>query len=198
MLHHRETATERGTQKASGSTSYRPHAENQSRSSAANGASPRHQLSNEHHQQSRPERVHDRQRQVAPKDEDYIADYNERVSSAIHILENFNKTLSSSPRGQNLQAEHTMLKKNYQALWQLFVEGEDVRDQITNDYLKLSTTIQEFKTEYDIRFNDLQLENIKLQSEVRLLKEEKDMKVHKTSNFNIYTYLICTGIPKAL
>lgn len=127
------------------------------------------------------------------KSENYLEDYNDRVKHAKKILENFNLALAGSPRPQSIQNDYAILKKNYQALWELFVEGEEVREQLLENFTDVAKKIQEFKTEYDIKLNDFQLENIKLQSEIRLLKEHKDVKVTNHSLFcmnNCYSRLL--------
>ena len=106
-----------------------------------------------------------------------MEDYADRAKNAKRVLENFNLALRASPHPQNIQSDYAILKKNYLALYELFIEGEEVREQLLENFADVGKKIQEFKTEYDIKINDSQLENIKLQSEIRLLKESKDVKV---------------------
>ena len=123
------------------------------------------------------QRVYTEQTRPRQKGESDVEDYTTRVKNVKRVLENFNLALAASPRPQNIQSDYAILKTNYQALWHVFIEGEEVRDQLLENFADVGKKIQEFKTEYDIKINDFQLENIKLQSEIRLLKEQKDVKV---------------------
>jgi len=105
--------------------------------------------------------------------ESYFADYNRKVKDIMGTIEDFMVAEINTLKKDKLPTEYYHLRRNFDILYRVFKEGENVNSALVKDFLDLGLSINQFKQDYDMRLEDAQNHQQQLQNQFSQIIEEK-------------------------
>jgi len=108
--------------------------------------------------------------------ESYFADYNRKVKDIMGTIEDFMVAEINTLKKDKLPTEYYHLRRNFDILYRVFKEGENVNSALVKDFLDLGLSINQFKQDYDMRLEDAQNHQQQLQAQFGQIIEEKGLR----------------------